>query len=343
MRHSTTIVTLAALGLLAREAGAQAAGREPHTYMKKVGFADAEIAGLDAGKVVARVVPEKDDNEADVLGVVHIAASPETLIDALRHIETWRTGDPVIQIGRFASPPKVDDLRALTFEAEDLDNLSKCRIGDCDVKVGTRALEFVKKIDWKAPDAKAKASQAIKETMVKLVDAYLEQGSAAMSVYNDNDQPLSVAAEVAKILDNSPNLVQYNPEFVRYLLDFPKATLPDVENLFYWSKEKIRKPVVSVAHVCIQKLTRGADTAYFVAVKHLYDSHYFLANLEFFTLVPAEGGKGFYLVHDIRARIDPPSKFRGLLLGKIKGAMKDAVAADLAQTKRRLESTKPSS
>lgn len=330
------VVVFAVVGSLAADAWPQA--REPHTYMKKLGFSEAEIADMDAGKEVSRIVPEPDDNEASVVGVVRINAREEALVEGIRRIETFRNGDPVLQIGRFGTPPGLEDLRPLVFEAQDLDDLSRCKVGDCDVKVGTRALELARKVDWKAPDARVRASQLIKEAMVQLAAAYLDQGSSAMAVYNDNDVPESVAAEVDKILQNSPNLMRYNPEFLAYLRDFPKGTLPNVESFLYWSKEKVRKPVVSVAHVCIQKVMRGEDTGYFIAIKHVYDSHYFLANTEFLTLVP-EGGerKGFYLVHFIRARVDPPRKFRGTLLGKVKGAMRDALDADLGRTKARLE------
>src|SRR5262249_15975338 len=152
--------------------------------------------------------------------------------------------------------------------------LSRCKPGDCELKVGARALELAHQVDWKAVDAKPKATRLIKQAMVKLVEAYLEQGTPAMAVYNDYDEPQSVVAETEKILRNSPNLARYNPEFVQYLIDFPKASLPDVENFFYWSKSNLRKNVVSIAHVCIQKVTRDSDTGYFVAIKHLYDSHF---------------------------------------------------------------------
>jgi len=171
------------------------------------------------------------------------------------------------------------------------------------------------------------------------VQVYLEQGSAGMVVYDNNASPVSVRAEVDKILQNSPNLMRYNPEFLQYLIDFPKGSLPNAESFIYWSKEKLLKPVVSVAHVCIQRVTRGPETGYFIAIKHIYDSHYFLADTEFLTLVPdGSDASRFYLVDAVRARVDPPRKFRGLLLGKIKGSMKGALATDVKATRQRLES-----
>lgn len=336
-RATPILVLLVGLGSAAR---AQSASGEPPAYMRKIGFQDGEIADLNAGKVVARVVPEKDDNEAFVVAVARIRARPEALVDALRKIETFRTSGRVLQIGRFASPPRSEDVRALVFDADDLDDFSKCRAGSCEIQAPAQAMELAHQVDWKSSDAHAKASELLRQALVRLAQTYLDQGSSGLVVYDNNATPVSVRSEIDKILQNSPNLMSYNAEFLQHLIDFPKGSLPDVEDYLCWSKEKLLKPVVSVAHVCIQRVTRGSDTGYFIAIKHIYDSHYFLADTEFLTLVPDTTDKSrFYLVDVVRARIDPPRKLRGFLLGKIKGSMKDALATDLKATRQRLEST----
>jgi hypothetical protein len=319
-----------------RAAGIDAAG-EPQTYMRTLGFSESEIADLEKGKVASRVVPEPEDLEASVFAVARIKAREEALVDGIRQIERFRTGAPVLQSGRFSRPPQDADLDPLVLDAEELDDFSRCRVGDCELQAPADVMALAKQVDWKAPNARAEAGRLLKQAMVAHVKTYLEQGSPGLVLYCNNDTPVSVKAELEKILRTSPNLGRYNPEFLAYLLDFPKVTLPDVEEFVYWSKDKLRKPVVSVVHAVIQRVSRGASVGYFIALKHIYDSHYFLANTEFLTLVPAAGGDGFYLVHAIRARIDPPRKLRGLLLGKIKGAMKDALAEQVRATKRRLE------
>jgi hypothetical protein len=320
-------------------AWAQSAVGEPQAYMKKVGFTAAEVTAMESGKPVTRIVPEKDDNDAFVVGVVRIKAPAEAFVNGIRKIEAFRTGKPTLQIGRFSPTPDVADLKALVIEDSELEDLRKCKPGDCDIKVGTAALALAREVDWKAPDARAQASELIKETMVQQVKSYLEQGSAALPVYNDNDVPESVAAEWEKILRDSPNLMQYNPDFWKYLLEFPKATLPGVESFVYWSKNSVRKPVLSMIHVCIQKVESAGSIGYFIALKHIYDSHYYLADAEFLTLVPDGDAKtGFSLVHGVRARIDPPRKLRGMLLGKVKGAMQDELSQLLISAKAHLES-----
>jgi hypothetical protein len=320
-------------------AWAQSAAGEPQAYMKKEGFSAAEVTAMESGKPVTRIVPEKDDNDAFVVGVVRIKAPAEALVNAIHKIEEFRTGKPTLQIGRFSETPNVADLKALVIDDSELEDLRRCKAGECDIKVGGAALALARKVDWKAPDARAQASQLIKETMVQLVRSYLAQGSAALPVYNDNDVPESVSAEWEKILRDSPNLMQYNPDFWKYLLEFPKVTLPGVESFVYWSKNSVRKPVLSITHVCIQKVENAGSIGYFIAMKHIYDSHYYLADAEFLTLVPDGDAKtGFFLVHGVRARIDPPRKFRGMLLGKVKSAMQEELGQLLLSAKAHLES-----
>lgn len=330
-----------AAGGLAQAALPGPAG-EPQRYMRTLGFGEGEIAALEKGKAVARVVEERDDIDADVVGVVRIAAREDALVEAVRHIESFEGQAPVLQVGRFGDPASVADLAGLSFDPQDLEDLRRCRIGDCDLKVAGSTMQLARRIDWKAPDAQARASRLLKEIIVQHVERYRSEGEAALAVYDDEDVPRSVAAEFAKILEASPNLMRYNPDFLAYLRDFPKRKLPGVEDFLYWKKQKLRKPVVSVVHACIQRVVREGRTGWFIALKHIYDSHYFRANVEFLTLVPASSGApGFYLIHAIRARIDPPRHFRGALLGKIKGAMRRAVLEGLERSKRQLEAAGP--
>jgi len=311
---------------------------EARAYLKSASFSDAEIAAVERGGVVSRIVPRKEDNDVFIVGVVRIAAPAEALVAAIQRIETLRNRLPIVQIGRFSTPPRVEDLDGLTFETKDLEALRTCRVGDCDLKVGSRAMEAARRVDWKASDAYAQASRVLKDLIVAQVTSYVRDGSSAMAVYNDNANPESTANEVAKIVESEPTPLGFGPDLLRQVLDFPKTALPNVESFVYWSKEKTRKTVVSVAHVSIETVPRETGAVCVVAMKHLYDSHYFLANMEFLTLLPDGADKpGFTLVHVLRARVDPPRSFRGMLLGKMREGMREAIATDLQTTRSRIE------
>ncbi len=306
-------------------------------YLTEVGFSASEIGQMRAGSVIARVLPQKNDNAALVVGVARIGATEEALVEGIRSLETFRGGEGVIETGRFGTPPSVEDLQLLVFDRQDLEDFRKCRIGDCNIKLDAETIALAKTVDWTASDSSAQASQVLKLALVTQVMGYLERGAAGMAVYHDKEAPQSAAAEFAKLLQGPLRLIQDDP-FQRYLLEFPRETLPNVENFVYWSKQKIRKPVVSLVHVCLQRVESGGEASYFIALKHIYDSHFFPAYAEFLTVIPSTGSaRGFYLVHSVRAHIDRPRWFGGMLLGKIKREMRSALSRDLMRTKNRLE------
>jgi hypothetical protein len=315
------------------------AGAQTSAGLKKVGFTDADLASLAKGEAIAKLLPTKDDNDAAVIGAIHIAAQREALIEQVRKIDQIRTG-MVLQAGRFSTPPKLEDLAGLTFDEDDLKDFQECKPGSCDIKLGAGAMEIATKVDWKAKDAHAQASALLKQAMVDGANAYLNQG--VLGLYVDNKVPEPVIDGLRKILEDSPYLLEYDATFSKYMLEFPKSNLPNTESILYWSKDKLRKPVVSISHLVIYKRGEGAATNYLIGRKHVYDSHYFLANVDFASVVPdADPAKGLSLVYLNRTRIDPPQHFRGTLLGKIKGGMKDAMADKLRTIKARLESAPP--
>lgn len=309
--------------------------------MRNTGFTEAQVARVRNGGIVTRILPQREDNAAFVTGVARVGASPEAVADGIRRIEVSRSGSRMLQIGRFGTPPRLADVEPLIIDARDLDGLRGCKVGACDVKLGRHAMDAFRAIDWGSVDAQARATQVMKRLLVEQVKTYAEQGASAMAVYDDNERPESVAVAFHQIMRDSPGLVRANPEFYRYFIQFPKRAPPSaVENVFYWSKQRLREPVVSVVHMCLRRVDEGGATGYLVALKHLYDSHYFLAYGEFLTLLPSSDAHGTYLIRSIRALIDPPGGWlRGLLLGRIKSAMRDELARDLARSRRGFESS----
>ena len=335
MRTRSTWIALLAFALAASAARAQA---PPRPFLKSVGFTAAEIASFDKGGVVTKILPTKEDLDAAVIGAVRVSASPDALIDKIRTLDVLKNAATVLQYGRFSDPPRIEDLAGLTIDDKELEDFEECKVGSCDLKLGAGAMELARKVDWKAKDAHAQASQLLKQAMIDGANAYLRSG--AMGLYVDNAAPESVVEGMNKILAESPYLVQYDAGLGKYVLEFPKTSLPGAETVLYWSKDKVRKPVVSLHHLVIYKKPGATPSPYLVVDKHVYDSHYFLATVDFVGIVPeAEAAKGFSIIYLTRTRIDPPRSFRGTLLGKIKGGMKDAIEARLKNGKARLEGT----
>jgi hypothetical protein len=196
-------------------------------------------------------------------------------------------------------------MRALVVERRDIESLRKCRVGDCDLKVDRRTIELAREMRWEAEDARERAAQLIKDALLTQARAYLEQGAAA--VYEDRKPTASAASGFERILRNSPELVQRSPDSFQYLLAFPAAPPPSgVECFLCWYKQQVRKPVSSIVHVCLERQDERGGAACRIAMKHVYDSHYFQGYADFLSALPDTRPGRSYLVRSVRAIVDPP-------------------------------------
>lgn len=298
------------------------------------GLTRDEIEQARRGGVVARVLPRREDNEVFVVGLVFVDAPPAALLQGIRSTGMLRSNGRVLQAGRFSAPPVPQDLDPLEVAPQDLEDLRKCRVGDCDIRVDAATMATAAELHWGTPDASLKAAMALKHALLTQLQSYGQQGAAGMAVYHEDRVPDESGRELTKLLDGSPQPFPESPSFLEYLKEYPRVRLPDVESFFCWSKEAQLKPVVSVVHVSLRTVNAEEGPHHLVALVHVHDSHFYLAYAEFLRLIPERGtARGFYLVRSIRARIDPPRWLRGLLLGRIKHQMRDAMKIDLERVR----------
>jgi hypothetical protein len=142
--------------------------REPHTFLSKhIGFKPAELAEMEQGRVVAKVLETNVKTEVAVFGVVWIDAPMDWFVRWQKDIETLESGDAVQAIKKISDPPQLSDFDNLTFPEDDLEAIPDCKVGKCDVKVDGPTLERIQKeVNWSAPDAHEQASRFIRQTML---------------------------------------------------------------------------------------------------------------------------------------------------------------------------------
>jgi hypothetical protein len=297
-----------------------------------VRFADAEVLSVDAGRIVTKQLPAADKPEIAAFGAVRVRADKAAALRRFREVEFLRHGPSVLQSGRFGSAPTLGDLEGLTLEDSDVEAARKCRPGDCALKLASSAIERVRaEVVGPLAEAKPKATALVRRMLVEYVAAYQTGGISALATYNDKEKPQETPAEFRKLLAASPFLVEYVPEFHRYVEEYPRGRLDGVEDFFYWTKDKFGpKPTISVYHVTLWQDPRSPGRT-LVCSKRIYASHYFQSGLDLVALVDAPSGqKGFYLMDLHRVRIDPPTgMLSGVLLAKIRGGIEAAVSERL--------------
>ena len=328
-----------ALVLLAVPSRAEDAGARK--FLRTViGFTDAQVASVDAGQVVTRQFATTDKADVAAFGAVRVAADKEAYLAQIRDVVTFRRTPTVLEIGRFQEPPTVADVAGLSLDDGDFEAARKCKPGQCNLKLARSAIERMHaEIAWDKPDARSRATVLMRQMLVEYVAAYMKGGVAAMATYYDKEEPLASPAELAKLFQASPYLIEYAPEFNAYVGEYPKGSLAGAEDFFYWAKDKTGpKPTISVFHVTLWKDPRDLRRVV-IASKQIYASHYIRVGLDLTALVDVPGGTpGFYLMDLFRGRIDPPGgMLAGVILGKIRGSIEASLGESLASARTKVE------
>jgi len=160
--------------------------------------------------------------------------------------------------------------------------LKSCRPGKCGVQLPAEAMhELQATLDWSEPDVAVQVNSRVRNMAFEVLRQYQEDGNSVVGSYRDTDRPFDVGAQLHSLLGRSAALPAYLPELDRYLLDYPKVTLANVESQFYWERINFGlKPTLRLNHAIAYRSAGPKGAAQVVAVKQLYASHYFQLALD---------------------------------------------------------------
>lgn len=307
------------------------------TYVR---LTSAQRRLLQSGAPVTALLDANASQEVAVFGAVWIDALPSAYVQLLRDIETFERGGGFRVTKRISDPPRLEDFAALELPRDDVADLKNCRVGSCAIKLNQAALDRLRQeIDWSRPTAIRDATALARQLAFEYVTGYLEGGNDRLAVYRDNERPTFVAAEFKSMVDRIPSLIEYLPELRTYLLEYPKATLPNSSSFLYWQEAQFGlKPTIRINHVVIEDRPDGIA----VASKQIYASHYFWTALELRVLLsdPARG-RGFWFVDISRSRSDGLTGFVGRLVRRrVESEAQKGILGLLQNTKLRLEQQK---
>jgi hypothetical protein len=292
---------------------------------------------LLSGDPVTRLLDSDPGQEVAVFGAVWIDASMASYVRQVADIEHFERGGAFRITKRISDPPRAEDFAELQLPGDDLDDLRDCRVGDCEIKLGLDALQTLRaQVDWHKPSASADATGIMRRLALEYVTGYRRGGNAELAIYRDKDRPTFVANEFRSMIDRLPLLAMHLPDLKRYLLDYPRATLPNATDFLYWQETQFGlKPTVRINHLVIQQRPDGT----LVASKMLYASHYFWTALELRILLPdPPRGRGFWFITINRSRSDGLSGFVGRVVrGRVLNEIQSGTLAALTATKATLE------
>ena len=298
----------------------------------------ADRTRLLNGEPITKLLDADASKEVAVFGAVWIEAPIRRYVEAVKDIENFERGAAFRVTKRISTPPRIEDFAQLVLPEEDLADLRTCRVGDCELKLGERPLQALRaEVNWNGAGAPAKANAVVRRFALRYVTGYLEGGNDRLAVYRDNARPTFVAKEFRAMVDEMPSLTIYWPNLRRYLLGYPRASLPNSTSFLYWQEAQFGlKPTIRINHLVIRE---GPDDTV-VASKMLYASHYFWTAIELRMLIPDPSrGPGFWFVTVNRSRSDGLSGFTGLFVRRrVRSEAQNGALAALSLTKTMLES-----
>jgi hypothetical protein len=308
-------------------------------------FSDpASRTRIEAGLALVEVTPARG-RDLGVLGAVRTEADGERLVQWVRRIEHFHKGPYVPLVVRFSDPPRIDDLDRLVLDAGDLDDIRRCRPGDCGLKLAADEIGHLRQtIADSGAEWRAAVQQRFRRIVLDRVQAYQAAGYDRTPPYADHAPPVPPGDEFDSVANQVRAKTGCEAPVLEYLQRYPYRGDDDVESFFYWSKETLGsgKPIVSVTHAAIVRSTDERCNEALVASKQVFATHYLSASLSLIALTypSAEGRR--YLLYSRFSRVD---LFHGVLAGVVRRLVEKRIRAEapvlLDAMRRRVESDIP--
>jgi hypothetical protein len=281
---------------------------------------------LDERDVVLRILPA-GGHELAFVAAGALDVGPEALVASVRDMPGLKRSSYVPQIGRFSPQPRLEDVRELTLDSADLDEIRRCRPGHCGLKLDPDEIERLRKASGSNDAAVSKS--AIENEFRRIV---VERASRYLARGDDDGRP-----EFGALLQHSPYAQSKMPHLVTYLERYPEHRLPDCESFLYWSKETYAwKPMITVTHVSILRGNgEGGTPEVVVASRDVFATRYtsgsFIVTLLFRNPEPSSQR---YLVYINRTWIDA---VRALWRPFVEYRVKSQAKKIFAGTRERIE------
>jgi hypothetical protein len=314
-----------------------------------MGFSTGDVAGVDAGRAIARQMKTLEAVDVNIFGAVRINGSIDAFLRQITDIDALERKLGITQVGKFHEPPLLADLDGLTLEQADVDALADCRAGDCGLQLPAKALARLRTdVNWQGPDVKPQVDRLFRQLMFEELQTYRSGGSAGLGDYADREQALNRATEF-RLLAARGDLPVELPELTYYIRSYPKGFLPGASDFFYWNKGEFGlKPTVRLNHVTIYPITgpgRPDGLRYVVATSQIYANHYFSATLELRSVMDdaSASGKRFYLFYTTKSRVSGlTGGFMSMLIRPmVKSRARSGMERYLDVTKRVIEAGLP--
>jgi hypothetical protein len=307
--------------------GAEESRNNPLLFLQPtIQFSEDERHRLDGREVLLRILPASG-HELAVVAAGALDVGPEALIGSVRDMPGLKRSNYVPQIGRFSPQPRYEDVRELTLDDADLDEIKDCRPDRCGLKLDAgeiaRLRQVVDRRRTSSKDANAAAFKgAIEEEFRRIL---VDRAARYLARGDDDGQD-----EFLTLLQHSPYAHSRMPKLVSYLERYPAAGLAEGESFLYWSKETYAwKPMITITHVTIMHGNGAAgEPEVIVASRDIFATRYTSGSFVLTLLLRSpESPSQRYLVYINRTWVDAVRSFwRPFVEYRLKGQARKVFA-----------------
>jgi hypothetical protein len=282
----------------------------------------SDRTAIAQGNAFARTLPAPPGNVI-IAAAVPVRIDGARLVAWTRDIAALRKSPVVRQIGRFAPVPSVADVRGLTLDPADIDEIARCNPAKCGVKLEASEIAHIRAAigGGNLRRSEEAVQEAFREVVVGRVGAYLQSGRNTLA---------------------PPAFLEANwPVVSRELREFPRETVAGSESFLYWSKDAYAgKPIISITHVTIVRGRGERDPDVLVVGRQVFATHYTDGAWSFTALLRDE--RTNYLAYLNQSDIDLlDSWYGGLVRRVIERRLRDEAVDVMNGLRRRLESGDP--
>lgn len=278
---------------------------------------ELDIETLKTSGRLAKLLPTDDKREVSVIGIIAINAPPDLGLKTLQEASARQNKKSIMDRGDFSAEPVLADIQALTLEPVDIEDLKKCKVWNCRIKLSAEMIErFQKEVDWSAPNHVEQANLLFRAILFEYIQDYLARGNQALIECSNDPKPIRLRDEYASLSEDLPLIKEVAPEFAEYLKAFPKSELPNLRKSINWNKLKFGlNPVIVVTQTVTYTKEEDGTQMIFSVSKQIFATRYFDSTLGMTALIKtssANTAPESYLVYANRSR---SSSLGGMMSG----------------------------
>jgi hypothetical protein len=304
------------------------------TFLQRgVGLDATQLAAVERGEAVVKVLETRDRRVVTVFGIVTTATPRSDYLARARDFMTSLATPSRTRFGIFSDPPSASDVAAVQVTPRDVEDMRGCKPGDCVAKLPASDMQRVKsEVNWSgsAAEIQAQLSAFARRRMVEYVSDYRARGDSALAVYDDRGTTRIRASEAFQgVLAESPYLYAAVPSLQQYFASYPRAPAAGVTSVIFWSEDALPRlrPILSITHQVVYSPPEYPLIT-LIAAKQIYANHYFESAFDVTSLVDRNGGGSYVLVLRSYRFDNLPGGILNIR-GRAIGALRDQLMADL--------------